>query len=125
VVTRLRGDRSSDAAVAAFLDCFDRLAAGRMGLLEEAGLEPVGDLPDAVGLQGDPGDALSRVLVVKLNGGLGTSMGLTGPKSLLPVKDGLTFLDLTALQVTALRERTGVEVPLVLMNSFAPGTGHW
>jgi len=119
VVTRLRGDRSSDAAVAAFLDCFDRLAAGRMGLLEEAGLEPVGDLPDAVGLQGDPGDALSRVLVVKLNGGLGTSMGLTGPKSLLPVKDGLTFLDLTALQVTALRERTGVEVPLVLMNSFA------
>jgi len=119
VVTRLRGDGSSDAALAAFLDCFDRLAAGRTGLLDEAGLEPVGDLPDADGLHGDPGDALSRVLVVKLNGGLGTSMGLTGPKSLLQVKDGLTFLDLTARQVTALRERTGVAVPLVLMNSFA------
>ena len=28
------------------------------------------------------------MVVLKLNGGLGTSMGMTGPKSLLEVKDG-------------------------------------
>ncbi len=116
---RLRADGSSDAAVAAFLDVFDRLAAGQTGMLPESGLEPLEDLPDADDLHGDPGDALARVLVVKLNGGLGTSMGLTGPKSLLPVRDGQTFLDLTARQIDALRARTGVAVPLVLMDSFA------
>lgn len=116
---RLRADGSSEAAVAAFLDVFDRLAAGQTGMLPESGLEPLADLPDAEDLHGDPGDALTRVLVVKLNGGLGTSMGLTGPKSLLPVRDGQTFLDLTARQIGALRDRTGVAVPLVLMDSFA------
>jgi UTP--glucose-1-phosphate uridylyltransferase len=46
-------------------------------------------------------------------------MGMTGPKSLLEVKDGQTFLDISARQVLALRERTGARLPLVLMNSFA------
>ena len=49
--------------------------------------------------------ALRRTAVVKLNGGLGTSMGLSGPKSVLEVRDGLTFLDVVARQVLALRER--------------------
>jgi UTP--glucose-1-phosphate uridylyltransferase len=56
--------------------------------------------------------------MLKLNGGLGTSMGMTGPKSLLEVKDGLSFLDLIARQVLGLRRRSGARVPLVLMNSF-------
>jgi hypothetical protein len=38
--------------------------------------------------------------VLKLNGGLGTSMGLEKAKSLLEVKDGKTFLDLIAEQVS-------------------------
>ena len=58
-------------------------------------------------------------MVVKLNGGLGTSMGLSGPKSLLEVKPGMSFLDVLAMQVLALRERHGARVPLVLMNSAA------
>jgi UTP--glucose-1-phosphate uridylyltransferase len=51
--------------------------------------------------------------MIKLNGGLGTSMGMSGPKALLEAKDGATFLDLTARQARA------AGVPLVLMNSFA------
>ena len=43
---------------------------------------------------------------------------MTGAKSALEVRDGLTFLDIIALQVLALRERWDVELPLVLMNSF-------
>mgnify|MGYP002389700956 CR=1 FL=1 len=40
-----------------------------------------------------------RTVVLKLNGGLGTSMGLDKAKSLLTVKQNKTFLDFTALQV--------------------------
>ena len=58
-------------------------------------------------------------VVVKLNGGLGTSMGLSGPKSLLEVKPGTSFLDVLATQVLALRERHDARLPLVLMNSAA------
>jgi UTP--glucose-1-phosphate uridylyltransferase len=60
---------------------------------------------------------LGRLVVVKLNGGLGTSMGLSGPKSLLEVKPGVSFLDVLARQVLALRERHNARLPLVLMNS--------
>ena len=44
--------------------------------------------------------------MVKLNGGLGTSMGMDRAKSLLEVRDGLTFLDVIARQVLALRHGT-------------------
>jgi UTP--glucose-1-phosphate uridylyltransferase len=57
-------------------------------------------------------------VVIKLNGGLGTSMGMTRAKSLIEAKDGLSFLDVIARQVHELRRRTGAAVPLVLMNSF-------
>ena len=48
--------------------------------------------------------ALERVVVLKLNGGLGTSMGMTRAKSLLEVKDGQTFLDVIVRQVLHLRD---------------------
>ena len=57
--------------------------------------------------------------MLKLNGGLGTSMGLEKAKSLLPVKDGKTFLDLIAEQIVHLRATTGSHVRFILMNSFS------
>ena len=42
---------------------------------------------------------LEKLVVVKLNGGLGTSMGCRGPKSIIPVRNDLTFLDLTVQQI--------------------------
>jgi UTP--glucose-1-phosphate uridylyltransferase len=72
------------------------------------------ELPDV-----DAGDLLDQAVVIKLNGGLGTSMGMTRAKSLLEARDGETFLDLIARQVLTLRERSGARMPLVLMNSFA------
>ena len=86
-------------------------------------LEPLPDLPRVDELPepppGQARDVLGRLAVVKLNGGLGTSMGLSGPKSLLEVKPGASFLDVLATQVLALRERHGARLPLVLMNSAA------
>ena len=61
---------------------------------------------------------LNKLVVVKLNGGLGTSMGCTGPKSLISVRSGLNFLDLTVQQIEHLNKTYNVNVPLVLMNSF-------
>jgi UTP--glucose-1-phosphate uridylyltransferase len=63
-------------------------------------------------------DALSRLAVCKLNGGLGTSMGCTGPKSSIVVKNGQSFLDLTLQQLEHIGKTRNVNIPLFLMNSF-------
>lgn len=63
-------------------------------------------------------EMLNKLVIVKLNGGLGTSMGCTGPKSVIQVRNELTFLDLTVRQVEKLNQIYGCDVPLVLMNSF-------
>jgi UTP--glucose-1-phosphate uridylyltransferase len=63
-------------------------------------------------------DLLNKLVVLKLNGGLGTSMGCQGPKSLITVRNDQTFLDLTVRQIETLNQQYGCHVPLVLMNSF-------
>ena len=98
-----------------------QLGEQQAGLLPGEDLEPLADLPRLDELPspspGQARDVLDRLVIVKLNGGLGTSMGLEGPKSTLEVKPGANFLDVLARQVLALRERHGARLPLVLMNS--------
>ena len=118
-VEKMRADGVAEAAIATFGELYQRLVAGETGLIAESDIAPVEELPDAEALDQGSEEVLDRAVVVKLNGGLGTSMGLDGPKSLLEVKDGLTFLDITARQVLALRERHRARLPLVLMNSFS------
>ena len=118
---RLRADDAHPAAIAAFERAYAQLAAGETGVLAEADLEPVDHLEKLSELDFDESsarEALARTAVIKLNGGLGTSMGMDRAKSLLPVHDGLTFLDVIARQILALREQFGVDLPLLLMNSF-------
>jgi UTP--glucose-1-phosphate uridylyltransferase len=117
---KMRDAGVGDAAIQAFREHYERLRGGDLGVLPESELEPVVDVPELDELPSDPdvAETLDRAVVVKLNGGLGTSMGLSGPKSLLEVKDGLTFLDIIARQVLVLRERFKARLPLVLMNSF-------
>jgi len=106
------------AALRRRLQQLDDHAAGR---LPGDVLEPLPDLPRLDELPepppGQARDMLGQLAVVKLNGGLGTSMGLSGPKSLLEVKSGTSFLEVIATQILALRERHGARLPLVLMNS--------
>ncbi len=61
---------------------------------------------------------LDKLVVCKLNGGLGSSMGCTGPKSAIEVRDGLTFLDLIVEQTCSFNQKYNSKIPLVLMNSF-------
>jgi UTP--glucose-1-phosphate uridylyltransferase len=118
-VDRMRRDGQPAEAIRAFERAYRELEAGAAGTLPDAELEPVRGVQGAADLP-DPADAaaLDRTVVVKLNGGLGTTMGMTGPKSLVEARDGLSFLDVIARQTLALRRRHGIRLPLVLMNSF-------
>jgi UTP--glucose-1-phosphate uridylyltransferase len=106
-------------AIDTFAHYEERLRSGEQGLLPEAELEPLTDVPSADELPSPDASALSRVVVLKLNGGLGTSMGMTKAKSLLEIKEGQTFLDVIVRQVLHLRAEHDAAIPLLLMNSFA------
>jgi UTP--glucose-1-phosphate uridylyltransferase len=107
-----------EEAVHAFENAYQRLIAGQEAMLPSAELEPAGDVPSLEELPGsDDAAALERVAVIKLNGGLATTMGLQEPKSLVEARDGRSFLEIIIGQTIALRSRYGVRLPLVLMNS--------
>jgi len=108
-------------AVAVFEHYYRELEAGATGLIREDAIAPLLDPPrlDAVDVPDEQArEALGRTVMIKLNGGLGTSMGMHRAKSLLPVRDGRTFLDLIVGQVRHARARWGARLPLVFMDSF-------
>jgi UDP-N-acetylglucosamine pyrophosphorylase len=107
-------------AIDTFRRNYESLRRDETGMIPESAIEPADGLPvqpEPIA-DFDPG-LLAATVLIKLNGGLGTSMGLEKVKSLLEVRPGLTFLDLIVRQVSVLRERTGAPVRLLLMNSFA------
>src|SRR4051812_7987986 len=107
-------------AIQAFHNSYENLLQKQSGLIPESGILPVSDLPRLDEIQRTEDKALLRqTVVIKLNGGLGSSMGLEGPKSLLPVKNGLTFLDFIARQIVFLRQAYGEPPRFLLMNSFS------
>lgn len=110
-----------EAAIRAFAGSYDALRRGETGLIPERIIEPASGLPSAGSLSAAPRpELLAASVVIKLNGGLGTSMGLEKAKSLLPVRGDDTFLDLIARQLLRLRERSGGSAPrFLLMNSFS------
>lgn len=94
-----------------------KLLRGDTGRIPEAEIQPVSELPDSDHLGNRyqvTGEAhFSKSVFLKLNGGLGTSMGLERAKSLLTVKENLTFLDIIA------RQSLQGGFRLLLMNSFS------
>jgi UTP--glucose-1-phosphate uridylyltransferase len=117
-VEKMEAEGIPRAAIDTFRHYYEQLESGETGMLPEDSIEPVEDVTSLEDLP-DADAPLDQAVVLKLNGGLGTSMGMTRAKSLIEAKDGLTFLDVIARQVGSLRSRAGAEVPLVLMNSFA------
>jgi len=113
----MRSEGLPDVVIRTFAHYHAQLVAGETGLIPESAIEPVDDVPRSDDLAPELADlgrqAMGRAVLLKLNGGLGTSMGLAKAKSLLTVKDGLTFLDIIA------RQALHAGVPLVLMDSFA------
>lgn len=118
---RMRREGLPEIVIDNFRYYYNTVVEGNQGLIPEAAIEPVAGVPgmEEMGAFAAAGRAAIRhAAVLKLNGGLGTSMGLDKAKSLLVARDGLTFLDIIARQNLALGERYGHPIPLILMNSF-------
>lgn len=120
---KMQGVGLSTAAINAFRHSVNVLASNQSMMIPEAEIEPSAGIAEWESLVGVTPEAdaamLSQAVLIKLNGGLGTGMGLQKAKSLLEIKPGVTFLDLIVRQVQSLRERAGYPVNLLLMNSFS------
>lgn len=111
-----------DAPVRAFRHNYEALLRNESGLVPEHAIQPVDHLGsyDDLDFSRTAGrELLDQTVIIKLNGGLGTGMGLQGPKSLLPVHGDITFLDLIVRQVVSLRHAHHARTRLLLMNSFS------
>ncbi len=120
-LSKMRDHGVAAAALEVFEHYYRQAEQGASGFIREADIEPLLDPPQLAEVEVDEDlarDALARTAIIKLNGGLGTSMGLDKAKTLLPVRDGRTFLDLIVRQVLEARQRYGVRLPLLFMNSF-------
>ena len=107
-------------AIDVFAHYYRLVQHGETGMIPESTIEPVDmeSLADVEVSDEVAADAIGRTAVIKLNGGLGTSMGMDRAKSLLCVRRGLSFLDIIARQVLHLRREHAAPLPLIFMNSF-------
>ncbi len=105
-----------------FLSQYKKMAAGEQSVIRENQILPVSNvtnlesLPD-FSIKGE--SALNQAVMLKLNGGLGTGMGLEKAKSLLIAKEGMSFLEIIVKQVISQRDNFNSDLPLVFMNSFS------
>ena len=120
---KMRDGGLSEAAINAFRHSVHVLESKQSMMIPESDIVPAEGVEDWEALVASTPEAdaelLAQAVLVKLNGGLGTGMGLQKAKSLLEIKPGVTFLDLIVRQVRSLRARAGYPVNLLLMNSFS------
>ncbi len=120
----MEGAGIDPVAIETFAHYYRLLEHGETGLIPESTIEPVGSesLADVEVDEESASAALRTTAVIKLNGGLGTSMGMERAKSLLCVRRGMSFLDVIARQVLHLRREHDARLPLMFMNSFRTST---
>jgi UTP--glucose-1-phosphate uridylyltransferase len=124
VENKMREAGVSSAAIDAFLYQYRKLLDHDTGLIPEDSISPIEQLPqlDDTPKSGFPEELLAETVIFKLNGGLGTSMGLEGTKSLLAVRPALTFLDVIVRQFLQTRSEHSARLGLYFMNSFNTST---
>jgi len=101
-----------------FSHYYEKVLTGETGIVYDFDIEPITpeQVESAENLEEYSAagkQAFQQSVMITLNGGLGTSMGLIGPKSLLKVKNGKSFLDIIVAQA----RQCGTA--LALMNSFS------
>ncbi|KAG5481389.1 hypothetical protein LSCM4_07101 [Leishmania orientalis] len=123
-VKKMRDANVSDASIRTFVAQHVMVSNGETGSIPDSAITPIESLGALDGLTVEcDNSVLQSTVVMKLNGGLGTSMGLHCPKTLLEVKDGKTFLDFTALQVQYLRQHCSEHLRFMVMDSFHTSAG--
>jgi UTP--glucose-1-phosphate uridylyltransferase len=118
---RAKMSEVSSAATEAFLFQYRKLEKRETGFIPESAIAPIEKLPAAppTAPQDRINALVGQTVILKLNGGLGTGMGLEQAKSLLRVRGELTFLDIIVRQYLRLRFELGQGVELLMMNSFS------
>ena len=118
---KMAAARVHQQAIDVFSYYYRQLEEGVTGSIPEDSIEPLLDPPmlsELVVSQQDAAAALGKTVIIKLNGGLGTSMGMDKAKSLLQVRKGQTFLNIIVDQVRHARAEYRIQLPLLFMNSF-------
>lgn len=123
IESKMKSVGLSEAAINAFRHSVQVLVSKQSMLIPESDIVPAEGVADweelVAATPAADASLLAQSVLIKLNGGLGTSMGLQKAKSLLEIKPGVTFLDLIVRQVKTLRSAAGYPVNLLLMNSFS------
>ncbi len=119
IVKKMRDAGLNDTVIKSFSYYYNLVLSGETGKLGEDSINPpsaknIFDYNEIKSTNIVPND----LVIIKLNGGLGTSMGLNKAKSLLEVKNGYTFLDIIANQILVIRKQTRTKLPLFFMDSF-------
>jgi len=117
-ISKMKNERLSPVVIDTFSYYYKKVVEGETGLVFDRDIDPVhkDEIKDAKSLENWAAagkEAFKQAVRITLNGGLGTSMGLTGPKSLIEVKDGKTFLEII------LQQAEHYNVKLAMMNSFS------
>jgi len=117
-ISKMESAKLHPLVINTFTYYYKKVVSGATGLISNRDIKPVApdEIEDASRIKeyDESGrKALSRAVIIKLNGGLGTSMGLTKAKSFLKVKNEKTFLEIILKQAERCR------VKLALMNSFS------
>ena len=118
---RMRSAGMDSLVIEQFRRHYCQLLRGGTGITSRLEIDPLDEVPDLEQLDdcSQAGiSALDKAVFIKLNGGLGTGMGMERAKSLLEVKNGLSFLDVIARQVLHFRRTYNCRLPLVFMNSL-------
>jgi UTP--glucose-1-phosphate uridylyltransferase len=118
----MRSEGLAQIAIDTFRYYYCELRDGNTGLIDRTMIEAVESLPDLETLEdycARGREVLPQTVMIKLNGGLGTSMGLDRAKSLLPAKYPYSFLDIIVKQVLHLRQAFNCNFPACFMNSFS------
>ena len=96
-ISKMESAKLHPLVINTFTYYYKKVVSGATGLISNRDIKPVApdEIEDASRIKeyDESGrKALSRAVIIKLNGGLGTSMGLTKAKSFLKVKNEKTFL---------------------------------
>jgi len=122
-IRKMRSENLPDSVIESFCGYYRQLRNGNKGFIPESMLTPV--LPEEIPhlstlshFEQYGARMLPHTVVIKLNGGLGTTLGCNGPKSLIKVKNNLSFLDIVIHRIITQSSSLNTPIPLILMNSF-------
>lgn len=124
IIQKMRSEGLGEEVISDFLNKVEQVRNGYTGKVDWSTIGDLDPNQDEISLESihqkySPNvETLKKLVVIKLNGGLGTSMGLSKAKSLLPIKNGMSFLEIICKQILYYRNKFQIEIPLLLMDSY-------